>query len=103
MRRELGIPLDAPCIGIAGNIQEWKGQRVVIEALGLLADRRRALRHRRRRASRRRSVRVELRAHAELGLGSRVHSSAFAPTFPSDERLGRRRARLGAPRAVRRA
>ena len=28
VRRELGIPLDAPCIGIAGNIQEWKGQRV---------------------------------------------------------------------------
>lgn len=37
VRRELGIPLDAPCIGIAGNIQEWKGQRVVVEALGQLA------------------------------------------------------------------
>ena len=39
VRRELDIPLDVPCIGIAGNIQEWKGQRVVVEALGLLADR----------------------------------------------------------------
>lgn len=38
VRRELGIPEDAPCIGIAGNIQEWKGQRVVVDALGLLAD-----------------------------------------------------------------
>src|SRR5262245_43926751 len=26
VRRDLGIPLDVPCIGIAGNIQEWKGQ-----------------------------------------------------------------------------
>jgi glycosyltransferase involved in cell wall biosynthesis len=38
VRRALGIPPDAPCIGIAGNIQEWKGQHVVVEALGLLAD-----------------------------------------------------------------
>lgn len=37
VRRELGVPLAAPCIGIAGNIQEWKGQRVVVEALGQLA------------------------------------------------------------------
>jgi glycosyltransferase involved in cell wall biosynthesis len=38
VRRELGIPPEAPCIGIAGNIQEWKGQGVVVDALGLLAD-----------------------------------------------------------------
>jgi glycosyltransferase involved in cell wall biosynthesis len=38
VRRELGIPSGIPCVGIAGNIQEWKGQRVVIEALGLLGD-----------------------------------------------------------------
>ncbi len=38
VRRELGIPVDVPCIGIAGNIQEWKGQRVVVEALGLLGE-----------------------------------------------------------------
>jgi len=38
VRREIGIPPDAPCIGIAGNIQEWKGQRVVVEALGLLGE-----------------------------------------------------------------
>jgi glycosyltransferase involved in cell wall biosynthesis len=38
VRRELGIPAGAPCIGIAGNIQEWKGQQVVVDALGLLAE-----------------------------------------------------------------
>lgn len=37
VRHELGIPRDAPCIGIAGNIQEWKGQRIVVEALGQLS------------------------------------------------------------------
>jgi glycosyltransferase involved in cell wall biosynthesis len=36
MRRELGVPDGVPCIGIAGNIQEWKGQRVLVEALGRL-------------------------------------------------------------------
>jgi len=36
VRRELGIAPDAPCVGIAGNIQEWKGQQVVVEALGRL-------------------------------------------------------------------
>lgn len=39
IRQELGVPADAPCIGLAGNIQEWKGQRVLIDALGLLGDR----------------------------------------------------------------
>ena len=38
VRRKLEIPAEAPCIGIAGNIQEWKGQRVVIEALGRLRE-----------------------------------------------------------------
>jgi glycosyltransferase involved in cell wall biosynthesis len=38
VRRELGIGPDAFCLGIAGNIQEWKGQHVVIEALGRLSD-----------------------------------------------------------------
>src|SRR5262249_719963 len=32
VRRELGIPLDAPVIGIVGHIQEWKGQPRVVEA-----------------------------------------------------------------------
>ena len=31
--RELGVPADAPCLGIAGNIQEWKGQHVLVEAM----------------------------------------------------------------------
>lgn len=33
VRAELGISSAAPCIGILGNIQEWKGQRVLIEAM----------------------------------------------------------------------
>jgi glycosyltransferase involved in cell wall biosynthesis len=32
VRRELGIPSDAPVIGIVGHIQEWKGQHLVVEA-----------------------------------------------------------------------
>ncbi len=39
IRAELGVPLGAPCIGVAGNIQEWKGQLVLIEALGRLTAR----------------------------------------------------------------
>ncbi len=33
IRREFGIPADAPCIGIVGHIQEWKGQLLVAEAV----------------------------------------------------------------------
>lgn len=33
VRRELGIPPDAPVVGIVGHIQEWKGQHLVIEAV----------------------------------------------------------------------
>ncbi len=35
---DLGVPAAAKCIGIAGNIQEWKGQHVLIEAMGQLAE-----------------------------------------------------------------
>jgi glycosyltransferase involved in cell wall biosynthesis len=34
VRRELGIDNGAPCVGVVGNIQEWKGQAVLIEAMG---------------------------------------------------------------------
>jgi glycosyltransferase involved in cell wall biosynthesis len=33
VRRELGIPADAPLVGIVGHIQEWKGQHLVVEAV----------------------------------------------------------------------
>lgn len=34
-----GIPLDAPLIGIVGNIKEWKGQDVVVRACARLRER----------------------------------------------------------------
>jgi hypothetical protein len=34
VRAEFGVPADVTCVGIAGNIQEWKGQRVLVEAMG---------------------------------------------------------------------
>lgn len=36
VRRELGIPEGAEVAGVVGNIQEWKGQGVLVEALDLL-------------------------------------------------------------------
>lgn len=33
IRRELGVPDNALCLLLAGNIQEWKGQHVLIEAM----------------------------------------------------------------------
>ncbi len=33
VRAELGLGATAPCLGIVGNIQEWKGQAVVVEAM----------------------------------------------------------------------
>ena len=33
IRSELGIEPDAPCVGVIGNIQEWKGQLVFVEAM----------------------------------------------------------------------
>src|SRR3989442_1707431 len=32
VRREFGIPADAPVVGIVGHIQSWKGQLLVVEA-----------------------------------------------------------------------
>jgi len=34
VRAEFGIPGDAPVVGIVGHLQEWKGQRLVVEAVG---------------------------------------------------------------------
>lgn len=36
VRRELGVPLGVPCLGLVGNIQGWKGQSVLVEAVGQL-------------------------------------------------------------------
>jgi glycosyltransferase involved in cell wall biosynthesis len=33
VREELGIARDTPVIGVVGNIQEWKGQHVLLEAM----------------------------------------------------------------------
>lgn len=33
VREELGIPREAPVVGVVGNIQEWKGQHVLLEAM----------------------------------------------------------------------
>jgi len=33
VRREFGIPADAPLVGIVGHIQGWKGQLLVVEAV----------------------------------------------------------------------
>jgi len=33
VRAELGLEPATPCLGIVGNIQEWKGQAVVVEAM----------------------------------------------------------------------
>jgi glycosyltransferase involved in cell wall biosynthesis len=33
VRREFGIPDDAPVVGIVGHVQEWKGQLLVAEAV----------------------------------------------------------------------
>jgi glycosyltransferase involved in cell wall biosynthesis len=38
MRAELGITNGAPCLGVVGNIQEWKGQAVLVEAMALVVQ-----------------------------------------------------------------
>lgn len=38
MRAELGITNGAPCIGVIGNIQEWKGQAVLVEAMARIVE-----------------------------------------------------------------
>src|SRR5262249_45638602 len=39
IRAELGITNGSPCVGVVGNIQEWKGQAVFIEAMARVMDR----------------------------------------------------------------
>jgi glycosyltransferase involved in cell wall biosynthesis len=35
-RQELGIPQDAPLVGMVGRISHWKGQEILVEAAGLV-------------------------------------------------------------------
>ncbi len=39
VRAELGITNGSPCVGVVGNIQEWKGQAVLVEAMGRIIER----------------------------------------------------------------
>lgn len=39
VRGELGIPAHAPVAGVVGNIQEWKGQLVFVDALSRVRER----------------------------------------------------------------
>jgi L-malate glycosyltransferase len=38
VRAELGIANGAPCMGVVGNIQEWKGQAVFVEAMAHVVE-----------------------------------------------------------------
>ena len=38
VRGELGITNGAPCVGVVGNIQEWKGQAVLVEAMARVVE-----------------------------------------------------------------
>lgn len=84
VRQELGVPAGAPCIGIAGNIQPWKGQCVVVDAVAELADRRdlhcviAGGVHRAGEA-----YATELRERiVALGLADRIHLVGFRPDIP---------------------
>ncbi len=39
VRREFGIPDDAPLVGIVGHLQRWKGQHLVVEAVAAARER----------------------------------------------------------------
>ncbi len=84
VRAELGVPPDVPCIGIAGNIQEWKGQHVLVEALGRLRGQ--ATVHcviagGVHRAGEAYAAALRERI-AALGLGARVHLCGFRADIP---------------------
>ena len=40
VRRELGLREGAEVVGVVANIQEWKGQKILVEALSLLQEKR---------------------------------------------------------------
>ena len=44
VKREFGIPADAPVVGIVGHLQRWKGQLLVVEAVAQARERHPTLR-----------------------------------------------------------
>jgi glycosyltransferase involved in cell wall biosynthesis len=80
VRRELGLSGDEMCIGVVGNVQEWKGQGVLIDAMARIADRYPAVNclivggTHRAGASYAESLRQRVEA---LGLSRRVHFLGF--------------------------
>lgn len=40
VRKELAVAANAEVVGVVGNIQQWKGQRVLVDAIELLRERR---------------------------------------------------------------
>ena len=85
LRATLGVDAKAPLLVISGNIQEWKGQLVLIEALGELGDDHRDVHclilggvHR---AGEEYAQNLRRRI-TELGLGDRVHFLGFRDDVP---------------------
>jgi len=85
VRAELGVGADDPLILISGNIQEWKGQAVLVEAMGRIAAK-----HPRARCLVAGGVHragaeyadAMRRRIAELGLGERIHLLGFRDDMP---------------------
>lgn len=85
IRAELGLADDAFCVGILGNIQEWKGQRILVEAMESVCRRHPRAHclivggvHRAGEAYADELV----RRTAELGLEGRVHLVGFREDVP---------------------
>jgi glycosyltransferase involved in cell wall biosynthesis len=80
IRSELGIPEVMPCLGLVGNIQEWKGQAILVEAMERLSaagvDVCALLIGGTHRAGEEYAVRVRRRV-TELGLDDRVVFTGF--------------------------
>jgi glycosyltransferase involved in cell wall biosynthesis len=80
VRRELGVGTEQPLLLISGNIQEWKGQAVVVEAMGKIASRHPAavcvMAGGVHRAGEDYAARMQERI-AELGLGQRIRLLGF--------------------------
>ena len=79
-RAALGLPADAPLIGIVATLRSWKGHRYLLEAFARLAQPRRAPRHRRRRAA----------ARGARGAGRRARRCATASSSPGSRTTSRR-------------
>jgi glycosyltransferase involved in cell wall biosynthesis len=85
VRAELGVPAGAPCVGIIGNVQAWKGQDVLVEAMARVArshpDTRCLIVGGVHRAGS--AYAAELRSRiAELGLSEHVRFAGFRDDVP---------------------